>query len=65
MSAPCKDCEFRHVGCHAECEVYKDWKKDHEAELKKKSAQAKAIGVTTASRETRTQKWHKNHYNNK
>lgn len=22
---PCKDCEGRHVGCHAECERHRDW----------------------------------------
>lgn len=21
----CKDCEFRHFGCHANCEIYNDW----------------------------------------
>lgn len=25
MICPCKDCEFRHIGCHAECQPYKDW----------------------------------------
>lgn len=25
---PCLDCEFRHVGCHAECVPYKDWKQE-------------------------------------
>ena len=25
MICPCKDCEFRHFGCHAKCEHYKAW----------------------------------------
>ena len=24
-NAPCKDCEFRQVGCHSTCELYKDY----------------------------------------
>jgi hypothetical protein len=23
IKMPCKGCEFRHIGCHAECERYK------------------------------------------
>ena len=25
MNCPCKNCEFRHIKCHAECEPYKTW----------------------------------------
>lgn len=28
---PCKDCEFRHPGCHAQCEPYKAWLEDQHA----------------------------------
>ena len=41
MTAPCKDCTFRHLGCHATCASYLDWKqrrqvaKDKEAEDRK------------------------------
>lgn len=24
----CKDCDKRHIGCHAECESYKAWYKE-------------------------------------
>ena len=24
-SSPCKFCEYRHFGCHANCEVYTRW----------------------------------------
>lgn len=23
--APCKDCDFRELGCHSTCELYKDY----------------------------------------
>ena len=23
---PCKDCADRHIGCHSECDGYKEWK---------------------------------------
>lgn len=25
MKTPCKKCPDRHIGCHAECDSYKDW----------------------------------------
>ena len=27
-SAPCKDCDRRHIGCHSMCNAFKDWKKE-------------------------------------
>jgi len=27
---PCRGCEDRHFGCHAECERYKSWKTEYE-----------------------------------
>lgn len=38
IPAPCKDCEFRHIGCHAECEPYRLYNEERErirAERKK------------------------------
>ena len=29
---PCKGCEERRVGCHAECEKYKKWLDEYHAE---------------------------------
>ena len=29
VNGPCKDCTRRYVGCHAECERYKEAKKKH------------------------------------
>jgi hypothetical protein len=28
-NAPCKDCKERHVGCHAECERYKEFAEEN------------------------------------
>ena len=28
---PCRGCGERRVGCHAECQFYKEWKEKHEA----------------------------------
>ena len=25
-TAPCKDCRFRHLGCHSSCTSYLEWK---------------------------------------
>lgn len=30
-NCPCHHCENRHVGCHAECEVYKGWRAERDA----------------------------------
>ena len=30
MTAPCKDCNDRHTGCHAECEKYKRFAEERE-----------------------------------
>ena len=27
MKSPCIGCEKRHIGCHTDCEGYKEWKK--------------------------------------
>lgn len=27
-NCPCKDCTKRHFGCHKECELYKNWRKE-------------------------------------
>ena len=40
--APCMDCDERRVGCHAECERYKVWRKqlDEQNRLARLSKQA-------------------------
>jgi hypothetical protein len=35
MLAPCKDCQERHIGCHAECERYIKFKEES-AEIEKR-----------------------------
>jgi hypothetical protein len=39
--SPCRDCDHRSAGCHAECAVYKDWKE--EASKQKKAEKQKAV----------------------
>ena len=34
--APCKGCLNRFLGCHSTCDLYKDWKAQHEADNKAK-----------------------------
>ena len=34
--ANCKDCERRHVGCHATCEIYIEYRKKRDEWLKAK-----------------------------
>lgn len=28
---PCYGCQDRHAGCHAECDKYKDWRREWDA----------------------------------
>ena len=60
--APCKNCEDRHVGCHAECEKYKQFKKDAEeakrAAIKKMKRETDYMeGRYGAQRPRRYRKW--------
>lgn len=34
----CKNCKKRHIGCHADCKEYKEFKKDLEREKEKGKA---------------------------
>lgn len=40
--ANCKGCERRHVGCHATCEIYQEYRKKQDALLKAKALQKEA-----------------------
>lgn len=39
MKSPCKECEDRILGCHADCERYKEFQKDREQIRKNRKAQ--------------------------
>jgi hypothetical protein len=45
IQSPCKDCEDRHVNCHSQCERYKGYRAEYEAEatrrFKERSLDAK------------------------
>ena len=43
MTAPCKNCETRKVGCHSACEKYIAWRVEHRKETKKRKEQAEAL----------------------
>lgn len=34
MTAPCKDCPTRYVGCHSECKAYQAYRAEHETHYK-------------------------------
>lgn len=36
---PCQDCEERHSFCHNDCEKYKEWRTEYDAEKKKAVAE--------------------------
>lgn len=38
---PCKKCNERYIGCHANCELYLEWNERH---LSKKKAYDDAVG---------------------
>ena len=39
--APCKDCEFRTVECHSQCEIYKDWRSNRDKKIEEAREQKK------------------------
>ena len=41
--APCKDCEYRHAYCHANCVIYKDWAIARREETLHTSAERNAL----------------------
>ena len=36
ITAPCKDCKDRHIGCHSDCELYKEFQRRNEELNKRK-----------------------------
>ncbi len=52
LSAPCKGCKERKVGCHDDCPLYQAYRKDNEArkELQKKQMQKTDWGYREAFR---------------
>lgn len=53
---PCNGCEERYVGCHADCEKYKQWDIEHKAAKDAKfkfyqpAAQAEGYAIATAQK---------------
>jgi len=42
-AAPCKNCPNRHVGCHSQCDDYKDWRAERDKVLEIKRLENSAI----------------------
>lgn len=56
MTNPCKDCEYRNIGCHAKCQVYASWSEENETikqNKQKYSWQAKNFLMDSALRTMR------------
>ena len=55
VHSPCKDCSDRHIGCHAECDKYKAFKKalnnEHRKEYKQHNAENRATRHEVDSKE--------------
>lgn len=45
IDAPCVDCQKRHVGCHADCEDYKEWKVEQMSVEEDKRKQRKGNSI--------------------
>lgn len=48
--SPCLGCENRHVGCHSECEVYKDYRREADIERDRRYEAQKVLFVSTDRR---------------
>jgi len=61
---PCGDCEKRHVGCHSECELYKQYAEDRK---RFKEAYIKSLNFeyTSYARKNRTKMLHSEKINGK
>lgn len=59
--SPCRDCQDRQLGCHSDCDKYKEWKNFFDADKKKyqddkeKQKQAREV-VKNACNNMRTRK---------
>ena len=43
MTAPCKNCKNRAIGCHGKCAKYAAWKKKHEQERTRLAKELEAL----------------------
>lgn len=48
---PCKDCERRRVGCHAECEDYKKYAENNQETYRKRKEHREIIDAIADSRD--------------
>ena len=45
--SPCLGCENRHVGCHSECEVYLEYRREADIERDRRYEAQKVLFVST------------------
>lgn len=45
MSSPCKECEFRHAWCHANCVIYRDYAMEKSKERAYTSKEREALAA--------------------
>lgn len=57
---PCKDCTERKIGCHARCERYREWNKQHQRLLVAERLKLSLHAANAGSAE-RHERWVKNH----
>lgn len=60
LRPPCKNCEFREVGCHAKCKTYMNWAKEHET-AREKDRTERVINFTL--RKLKRERWKKHDRN--
>lgn len=54
--SPCKGCNDRRLGCHADCKAYSEWAADNEAERQALRAD-KLVGSGRSTASKRGRKW--------
>lgn len=59
MTAPCKGCEDRKVGCHATCEKYKAYRAVKEAEYAWRMEQRRADEALDEGMKRCSKQWNK------
>ena len=57
MTCPCKKCDHRTSECHGNCEDYKPWKEEMEAERLKRNKGMQADCVLHDGRRRRNRVW--------
>lgn len=49
---PCKDCDKRHVGCHARCDDYLEWRNIRDEAKQKELLETCSVSLASRARHT-------------